>query len=136
MEQTPPVFKCIDMRRLLEKTAISRVAWCLGMSEEGVRQWTVIMPALESQYVRESFGCRHKANRRLIMKSTAIALFDEGIAGLDTWLSQVKAASDLYDSTRYLTEYQSLLIEYATKGAVRGASIIHKLPSISENKIL
>ena len=123
MEQAPPLFRRIDMRRLLEKTAISRVAWCLGVSEDEVRQWPVIMPPLESQYVRESFGCKHKAKRRFIMKSTAIALFDEGIAGLDEWLSKATAASELYNDDRYLTEYQSLLIEYATKGAIKGVLI-------------
>lgn len=123
MECKPPHFRRMDARRLLEKTAHSRIAWALDISEDEIRKWPVLVPALESQYLRESGGCRHKADRRKIRKATAIALFKEGINELAAWLGQADAVDHLYTNDAFLTEYQSLLIEYATKGAIKGISI-------------
>ena len=121
MEGKLPQFRRIDVKRLTEKVPTSRIAWALQITEPEVRQWEVLIPLLESQYIRESSGCSHQANRRVIRKTTAIALFDDGIDGLTAWLGE--ANDDLYSSDPFLTEYQSLLIEYATKGAIKGLSI-------------
>lgn len=134
MECKPPHFRRMDARRLLEKTAHSRIAWALDISEDEIKKWSVLVPALESQYLRESYGCRHKADRRKIRKATAIALFKEGIDELAAWLGQADALDQLYTNDAFLTEYQSLLIEYATKGAVKGVSI--KTLLTTENKPL
>ncbi|TXH71253.1 MAG: hypothetical protein E6Q83_03365 [Thiothrix sp.] len=123
MDCKPPKFRRIDSRRLLEKTAHSRIAWALDISEDEIRKWPVLVPVLESQYLRESYGCRHKVDRRRIRKTTAIALFKEGIDELAVWLGQADAVDQLYTNDVFLTEYQSLLIEYATKGAIKGISL-------------
>ncbi|WP_298613347.1 hypothetical protein [uncultured Thiothrix sp.] len=110
------------MKRLTEKVPASRIAWALQITEPEVRQWEVLIPLLESQYIRESSLCSHQANRRKIRKTTAIALFNDGIDGLAAWLGSASSRC-LYSNDEFLTEYQSLLIEYATKGAIKGLSI-------------
>lgn len=121
MEGQPPQFRRIDRKRLTEKVPASRIAWALHITEAEVRQWKVLIPPLESQYIRESSGCKHPVNRRRIRKITALALFSGGIDALAEWLGE--ANDDIYSSDPFLTEYQSLLIEYATKGAIKGLSI-------------
>lgn len=121
MEGKPPQFRRIDVKRLTEKVTPSRIAWALQITEPEVRQWKVLVPPLESQYIRESSGCKHPVNRRKIRKITALALFSGGIDELAEWLGE--ANNELYSSDPFLTEYQSLLIEYATKGAIKGLSI-------------
>ena len=131
MDSEAPCFRRIDKRRLIEKVTIPRIAWALQVTEEQVRKWQVLIPPLESQYIRESSGCSHQANRRVIRKTTAIALFDEGIYGLAAWLGVT--IDHLAAPGLFLDEYPSLLIEYATKGAVKGISIktLHATDNLS-----
>lgn len=123
MEVDPPIFTQIEVRRLLEKTPVSRLAWALDMQESQIMKWMILVPRLESQYIRESCGCKHQVNRRVIRKTTAIALFANGLEGLDEWIKKLNPKDTLNYEGSYLSEYHSLLIEYATKGAIKGISI-------------
>ncbi len=127
MALTKPKFQRLETAKVLDKVLLSRVAWTLGIKQEEIRNWNLLIPALESQLLRESHMGARKAVRRHIRKETAISLLG-GMKKLEQWLGEeVDYPGD------WLSEYHSLLIEYATKGAIKGLSI--KTEENSTNRI-
>lgn len=104
--------------RILELGSVKKIAWCLRTTEGEVDSWEYRVPLVWSQYFRESGKLGKQITRRRIKTINAAAHFHGLIDMYET------LGLPLRYKEMWLPEYHSLLLEYSTKGAIKGTPIV------------
>lgn len=112
------VFEPSSYPDMLDRYGSEAIAWALQTPISEPLNWGYYMPAVWSQYLRESNGCTRRVCRRRIRTEQAVAWYR-----CPRRMRQELQLSPAY-TLEWLPELQSLQLEYTTNGVLMGVAIV------------